>query len=132
MTSCREGELKQHAHEDQVFVGAIDQNAVALQSFGGKAEFLVELDRYRVTFPNRQFDPAQPENLRRVERLPDQTSAYSLPTEFRHKRDAENADMGINLPWVGHDIAPADNLAGRHRDQLRIALLDIVENEGPR
>lgn len=132
MTSCREGELKQHAHEDQVFVGAIDQNAVALQSFGGKAEFLVELDRDRVTFPNRQFDPAQPKGLRRVERLPDQTPTYSLPPEFRQKRDAENADMGINLPWVGHDIAPADHPAGRHCDQLRITMLDIVENEGPR
>ena len=40
--------------------------------------------------------------------------------------------MGINLPWVGHDVAPTDDLAGRHGDQLRIALLDIAENEGPR
>jgi hypothetical protein len=40
--------------------------------------------------------------------------------------------MGEYRPWVGHDIAPADDLAGRHRDQLRIALLDIVENEGLR
>ena len=54
-----------------------------------------------------------------------------LPPEFRQKRHAENADMGINRPWLGHDIAPADDLAGRHRDQLRITLLDIVENEGP-
>jgi hypothetical protein len=40
--------------------------------------------------------------------------------------------MGEYRPWVGHDIAPADDLAGRHRDQLRLALLDIVENEGLR
>ena len=37
--------------------------------------------------------------------------------------------MGINRPWLGHDIASADDPAGRHRDQLRITLLDIVENE---
>ena len=67
MTSCREGLLKQHPHEDQVFVGAIDQNAVALQSFGCKADFLVELDRDHVAFPNRQFYPAQPEGLRSLD-----------------------------------------------------------------
>ena len=124
--------LKQHPHEDQVFIGTINQNAVALQSFGGKAEFLVELDRDRVIFPNRQFYPAESKTPRRIERLPDQAPAYSLPPEFRQKRHAEDADMGINLSWDGHDIAPADDLAGRHRDQLRIAVLDIVENEGPR
>ena len=96
---------------------------VALHSFDLKADFLVELDRDRVVFPNRQFDPAQPEGPRRVERLPDQAPAYSLPPEFRQKRHAENADMGINRPWLGHDIAPADDLAGRHRDQLRITVL---------
>jgi hypothetical protein len=80
------------------FVGAIDQNAVTLQSFGCKAHFLVEFDRNRVAFPNRQFDPVQPKGLRRVERLPDQTPAYSLPPEFRQKRDAENADMRIYRP----------------------------------
>jgi hypothetical protein len=40
--------------------------------------------------------------------------------------------MGIDRPWVGHDIAPADDLPDRHCDQLRITMLDIVENEGPR
>ena len=40
--------------------------------------------------------------------------------------------MGINWPWLGHDVsAPADNLAGRRCDQLRITVADIVENEGP-
>ena len=87
------GPLKQHPHQDQVFVGAIDQNAVSLQSLGGKAEFLVEFDSDRVTFPNCQFDPAQSEGLRSIERLSDQTPAYSLPPEFRQKRDSENADM---------------------------------------
>jgi hypothetical protein len=37
--------------------------------------------------------------------------------------------MGINRPWLGHDIAPADDLPGRHRNQLRITVADIVENE---
>jgi hypothetical protein len=132
MTSCREGLLKQHSHQDQVFVSAIDPNSVALQPFDGKAEFLVELDCDRVTFPNRQFDAAQPKGLRRVEGLPDQTPAYALPPEFRQKRDAENADMGIDLSWVGHDIAPAHDLARRHCDPLRITVADIVKNEGLR
>jgi hypothetical protein len=130
MTSSREGLLKQHPHEDMVFVGAIDQNAVALQSFGCKADFLVELDRDHVAFPNRQFDPAQPEGLRRIERLPHQTPAYALPPEFRQNRHAKNADMGMYRPWIGHDIAPADDQPVRHRDQLWITMLDIVENEG--
>jgi len=131
MTSCREGRLKQHPHEDQVFVSAIDQDSVALQPFDGKADLLVKLDRDRVTFPNRQFDPAQSKIPRRLERPPDQSPAYALPPEFRHKRDAEKADMRIYRPWVGHDITPADDLPGRHRDQLRMPMPDIVENEGP-
>ena len=40
--------------------------------------------------------------------------------------------MGVNLRWIGYDIAPADNLAARHCDQLRITLPDIVENERAR
>ena len=40
--------------------------------------------------------------------------------------------MGIYRPWVRHDIAPSDDLAGRDCDQLRVAMLDIVEDEGPR
>ena len=73
----------------------------------------------------------QPEGPSRIERLPDQTPANSLPPEFRQQGDAENAAMGINRPWVRYDIAPADHLPGRHRDQLRITMLDIVEHEGP-
>ena len=105
-------ELKQQAHEDQVFVNALDQNSLSLQAFDGKAEFLVSAIA-TTCFPNRQFDPAQPEGLRRFERLPDQTAAYSLPPEFRQQSDAENTDMGINRPWVRNDIAPADDLPGR-------------------
>ena len=131
MTSCRDRQLKHQAHEDQVFVNALDQNSLSLQAFDGKAEFLVKRDRDNVVFPNRQFDPMQPEGLRRVERLPDQTPAYSLPAEFRQQSDAENTDMGINRPWVRNDIAPADDLPARHCDQLRITMPDVVENEGP-
>jgi len=39
--------------------------------------------------------------------------------------------MGKYRPWVGNDIAPARDLTGRKRHQLRITMLDIVENEGP-
>jgi hypothetical protein len=122
--------LEQNSHQDHVFVDAINLGGVTLQAFDLEADPLVKLDRDRVVFPNRQFDPAQPKGLRRAERLLDQTRAYSLPPEFRQKRDAENAAMRINRPWLGRDIAPADDLPGRHRDQLRITLLDIVENEG--
>ena len=52
------------------------------KSFDLKAEFLVELDRARVIFPNR-VRPDEPEGLGRVERLPDQAPAYPLPPEFR-------------------------------------------------
>jgi hypothetical protein len=131
MTSCRDRQLKHQAHEDQVFVNALDQNSLSLHAFDGKAEFLVKRDRDNVVFPNRQFDPMQPEGPSRVERLPHQTPAYSLPAEFRQHGDAENADMGINRSRVRHDIAPSDDLPARHRDQLRITLPDIVENEGP-
>ena len=43
MRGCRLASRK-----DQVFVNAIDQNAVAPLSFGRKADFLVELGRDRV------------------------------------------------------------------------------------
>src|SRR6185436_19547783 len=99
MTSCRDRQLKQQAHQDQVFVNALDQNSLTLQAFDGEAEFLVELDREHIVFPNRQFDPVQAEGPRRIERLPDQTPAYSLPPLFREDRAAENTDMGINRPW---------------------------------
>src|SRR4029453_13649292 len=108
MTSCRESRrpLEQNSHQDHVFVNAINLGSITLQAFDLEADPLVELDRAPVFFPNRQFAPAQPKGLRRIERLPDQTRAYSLPPEFRQKRDAENAAMRIDRPWLGRDIAP--------------------------
>ena len=120
------------AHQDQVFVVAVDPDRVALQAFDSRSRLSCRA-RSRLTLFSRTVSSTrlQPEGPRRGERLPDQTLADALPPEFRQQAHAENAAMGINRPWLRHDIAPADDFAARHRDQLRITLFDIVENERP-
>lgn len=73
----------------------------------------------------------QPEGPGGGDRLADQTLANPLPPKPGQQSHAENTAMGMNRPGFGQHIALPDHLAAGQGDQLRITLLDIVENERP-
>src|SRR6185369_15768252 len=124
--------LEQQPHQDQVFVGAIDQDGLALHALDLEADLLVERNRVDVVFADRQFHPLQAKGLFGIQRLCDQALAYTAAAILRQKAHAEHAVMGINRPRLRGYVAPADHFPARQRDELRITLLDNVENERPR
>ena len=116
-------------HRDCVSILPIDQDSVALNALSDKPRLLVESDSPRIVDMHGQFDADKASVARPIQSRLEKPRPETIAAIGRHNPQAEGSSMSVRGKVMPANVAPPDDFAFRHGDEMWVALFDGVQHE---
>ena len=121
--------LSHDRHRDRVPIFPVDKSGVACDAFPYKTEPLVKRNRPRIVGMHVQFDANEIGLERLFQSRVEKPRAKAGASPRWNNPHAEGSTMRMGGEIMASDIAPADDLAFRQSDELRVAAFDVAQHE---